>query len=342
MNRVTTNHPDLDDREGSIIFNALAGAAAELAIAYIALNNVLGESFVETASREYILRGCKDMGIDVSIFDANAGTFKGEFNVEVPIGSRWNCDLYNYVVTAQMESTNEYYAYTLECESTGSAPNVTTGALTAITDVPNGLEHAELVECLILGEDEYTDAEIVEYYYNFVNSVASDGNIGQYERWAEDFDGIGHYRVFPLWNGANTVKVSILDAANRSASETLIQEFQTYLDPGTTGMGDGIAPIGAFVTVSTANEATINVSANVKLRDGYTSVPDINSALANYFGSIAYSKSQLSYMSVGAAILAVPGVDFISDLLINGGTADILLGDEVIPVLGTTNWTVVK
>ena len=51
MERVTTKYPNLDNREGSIIFNALAPAALELAIMYTELENVLNESFVETATR---------------------------------------------------------------------------------------------------------------------------------------------------------------------------------------------------------------------------------------------------------------------------------------------------
>ena len=47
-------------------------------------------------------------------------------------------------------------------------------------------------------------------------------------------------------------------------------------------------------------------------------------------------------MSLGAVILAVDGVEAISNLTVNGGTADITLGDEEIPVKGTTTWTVVS
>ena len=92
MERVTSNYPNIDTREGSIIFNALAPAAMELAIAYTELDNILNESFAETASREYLIRHCEQMGLDTSQFDANAGVFQAEFDVEVPIESRWNCD----------------------------------------------------------------------------------------------------------------------------------------------------------------------------------------------------------------------------------------------------------
>ena len=344
MERVTTEYPNLDNREGSIIFNALAPAAMELAIAYTELDNLLAESFVETASREYLFIACAQMGIDTTMFQATAGTFKGEFDVEVPIGSRWNCELFNYTVTEAIGKNTEtkYYEYRMECETAGSAPNNLKGSLSAITDLPSDLTHAELTECLIEGEDEYTDDQIRETYFNYVNSVISDGNVAQYKRWCAEYEGIGGYKVFPLWNGDNTVKVSILSASNRAATDELVAEFQKYLDPGITGMGDGVAPIGAFVTVSTATELTVNVTAKVKLENGYTSVPDIDSAITKFFSDIAYKKSVISYMSLGAAILDVPGVDFISELKMNGGTSDISLEDEQIPVLGTTSWTVTE
>lgn len=342
MNVVTTKYPNLDNREGSIIFNALAPAALELAIAYTELENSRNESFVDTATREYILIGCKQMGIDTTQFEASAGTFKGEFNVEVSIGSRWNCELFNYVVTEYIgQNSNGNYEYKMLCESTGTGANNQTGTLMPITESPNGLKFCEVTECLIEGENEKTDDEIRQTYYEYINSTVSDGNVGQYKRWCEEYTGIGNYKIFPLWNGANTVKVSILNASNHTAGEELVANFQKYLDPGIEGMGNGKAPIGAFVTVTTATEVPISVSANVKMKDGYSDTSIIDTALTEYFANISYEKSVVAYMNVGAAILDVDGVEFVSDLKLNNGTSDITLGDEQIPIVGTTSWTVV-
>jgi uncharacterized phage protein gp47/JayE len=341
MDRVSTNYPNLDTREGSILFNALAPAAVELAIMYTELDNALKESFINTASREYILLACEQMGMDISRFEATAGVHKGLFDVTVPIGSRWNCDLYNYVVTDYLGIDDSgYHAYRMTCESVGSSPNNQVGDLVAITDIPSGLTFASLVECLIEGENETSDDDIRTAYYEYINSTASDGNVNQYKRWCSEYDGIGNSKIFPLWKGANTVKVSILSASNRAASKELISEFQEYLDPGITGMGDGVAPIGAFVTVTTATELPINVQANITMKSGYSNTNNIATALDNYFSSIAYNKSQVAYMTIGATILGVEGVESISNLRVNNGTADISLTNEQIPVLGTTNWVV--
>lgn len=341
IDRVTATHPNLDTREGSIIFNALAPAALEMSVMYTELDNALKESFVNTATREYIIVGCQQMGMDISLFEARGGIHKGVFNVEVPIGSQWNCDLYNYTVTEYIGVEPEGYGYQMRCETLGTSPNNQTGDLTAITDIPDGLTYAKVTECLIEGENEMSDDEIRAAYYEFVNSTVSDGNVAQYERWCDEYEGIGNAKVFPLWNGANTVKVSILSSSNRAASEALVNEFQEYIDPNITGMGNGVAPIGAFVTVTTATEIPISVSADITLKSGFTNTDEIKTALSNYFGSIAYEKSVVAYMNVGAVILNVDGVDSVSNLLVNGSTSDITLGSEEIPVLGNTNWTVI-
>ena len=340
MDRVTTKYPNLDNREGSIIFNALAAAAVELAIKYTELDNARNESFVNTASREYILIACEQMGMDVSVFEAQAGVHSGEFDVEVPIGSRWNCDLFNYTVTEFIGMNGEYYSYKMDCDTVGTAPNNQTGDLTPITDVPTDLTYAKVTGCLVEGENETPDEDIKTAYFEFVNSTATDGNMNQYKRWCSEYPGVGNSKVFPLWNGANTVKVSILSASNRAASEGLIAEFQNYIDPNISGMGDGVAPIGAFVTISTATELPINVSANIKMKPGYSDTSHIATALTSYFSEIAYSKSQVSYMTIGSVIIGSDGVDSITNLKINNGTSDITLSDEQIAVLGTTNWVV--
>lgn len=340
MERVTAQYPNLDDREGSILFNALAPAAVELAIAYTALDNILAESFPATASREYLLIACEQIGIDVEQFEAHPGTFKGVFDMEVAIGSRWNCDLYNYTILEYLGQEDGYYAYSMQCETAGISPNTFTGSLSPITEAPLGISYAELIECLIEGEDETPDDEVRETYFEYVKNTVSDGNVAQYERWCNEFDGIGHAKIFPLWNGANTVKVSILSASNGVATEKLVDKFQEHLDPNSEGMGNGVAPIGAIVTVTTASEKTIDVSATVTLKSGYTDTAHLDGVLEQYFKEISYDKLNVPYMSVGSALLNANGVDGITNLTLNGGTADIALGEEEIPVLGATNWTV--
>lgn len=340
MDRVRATYPDLDDREGSILFNALAPAALELAVVYTELDNVLSESFPGTATRDYLLISCEQMGMDISQFDAYSGTFRGEFNTEVSIGSQWNCDLYNYTVTKYLGVVDGYHSYEMSCDTIGVAPNTVRGSLLPITEAPTALTHAELVECLIEGEDEVSDDEIRELYFSRVKDNVSDGNVATYQQWCNEYDGIGNAKIFPLWNGGNTVKVSILSTSNEVASDTLVENFQNYLDPGSTGMGDGVAPIGSVVTVTTASPKTVNVEATITLKDGYTNADHLTGVINDYFRTISYEKNHVPYMSVGSALLNADGVEGVTNLKLNGGIVDISLADEEIPVLGSVKWTV--
>lgn len=347
MERVKTDYPNLDYREGSMIFNALASAAVEMTIMYAELDDTRNETFVQTATREYILMGCRDMGMDVSRFEATNSIHLGKFDVEVSLGSRWNHDLYNYEVVEYVGSSagsngRTIYSYRMRCETPGTSPNTITGDLTPIDATPNNLTYAVITECLIEGENESSDEEIRAAYYDYIDSTTSDGNVGQYKQWCSEYDGIGKYKIFPLWKGDNTVKVSILSASNGVASQDLITQFQEYLDPGIEGMGNGVAPIGAFVTVSTATEVPLDISGTITMKKGYSNTDSVDTAIRNYLESIAYTKNQVAYMTLGAAILAVEGVESINNLLVKDGMVDIALGNEEIPVLGVTNWTVIN
>lgn len=343
--RVAEKYPEFDYREGSMIFNALAPASMELAILYDAVDNTLKEQFVQTASRDSLLKLCVQMGMDVDQFAATYCTVKAQFDAEVEIGTRWNCDMYNYIVTDFIGLEDGVWLYYMDCETAGSAPNFTIGEITPINYVNNNLRNAVIVEVTTTAQDEWTDDEIRSTYIDFVNNAGTDGNVAQYKAWAKAYPGIGKYKVFPLWNGDNTVKVSILDEDYLPCSEDFVAEFQDYLDPDTTGMGDGVAPIGAFVTVSTATRKTINVSAEVSVTEGFNSdevMSMLTESLGVYFRSISYDKDIVSYMNVGAVLSEVAGVDFINLLKINNSTANITLADEEVPSLGTATWTLVE
>lgn len=240
--RVTDKYPNLDSRESSMIYNALSSEAMELAIAYTELDNVRNETFIQTASRDGKIKRCEEQNIDVSIFDSTYGTFEGKFDGEITIGSRWNLDLYNYTVTefrnSAVESETTYYYYAMECETAGSAANSVRGMLVPITDAPAGVTYSELTNVLIPGRDEFTDEEIEEYYISHVNGTATDGNVAQYQQWCDEYPDVGNHKIFPCWNGINTVEVSILDNENGIASDLLIKEFQEYLDPPTSYIED--------------------------------------------------------------------------------------------------------
>lgn len=331
LDRVPNN---MDKREGSIIWNALAPAAIELQEMYISLDSSLNETFAGTATREYLIKHCADDGIVPHT--ATSAILKAEFDIDVPIGSRFSLDNLNYEAVEKIENG----IFKMKCESVGVIGNSQLGSLIPI-DYIEGLTSAELTELLIPGEDEESTEDLRERYFEDKNSQAMDGNIAQYKKWANEFKGIGRSKVFPLWNGPNTVKVSVLNSDQGVASSTLIKEFQDHLDPNSKGLGNGVAPIGSIVTVSTASSITVNVSGDLELSNGYLEAEGVDAAISEYLKSISYEKTTVSYMGLGAVLLGLPSVDAIRNLKINDGVGDVTLVAEQIPIYGTGTFTVV-
>lgn len=79
---------DVDKREGSVIMNAIAPVSAEHADVYIQLGNIVNNGYADTAVREFLILRCKERGIIP--YEATKATLKGKFNMEIPIGSRFN------------------------------------------------------------------------------------------------------------------------------------------------------------------------------------------------------------------------------------------------------------
>jgi uncharacterized phage protein gp47/JayE len=224
----------------------------------------------------------------------------------------------------------------------GAVGNVPANVITSLPVTVQGVNSVNNPSPTYGGEDREEDETLRTRYFENIRNRAIDGNTPQYKKWADEYPGIGRSKVFQLWNGPNTVKVSILDTSNGVATQGLVDDFQNYLDPGSEGLGNGVAPIGAIVTVSTAEAVKFTITANVVLADGYTEPDGIDDVLRTYFADIAYSKNTVSYIGIGAAILSVNAVDRISDLLVNGSTADVTLTAEQIPVLNTSTWDVVS
>lgn len=331
LSYVSDRNPDLDTREGSIIYTALAPIALELETAYHEMNMIIEETFLETASKEYLVKHGNQIGLEIN--GATFGHFKGEFDVDVEIGSRFNLDKFNYTVINKLSDAsddNPYYVFELVCETEGSEPNTYLGDLTPISYV-DGLSYATLTETIIFGEDE-EETEAYRYRLQIhIKNPPINGNISQYNEWLDEYDGVGKYKVLPCWNGVNTVKLVILNADNQSATPELINEVQNYFDPPTSsindnvndgsypqgrGMGNGQALIGSIITVDTVTETPVLIECEVTLSDGYSSPVGVKEAVAEHFESIALEETTVKYLPIWSTIFGVESIKSINRLTV--------------------------
>lgn len=278
--------PDaIDKREGSIIYDALAGAAVEITNMYIECDVILNETYADTASRPYLIRRAAERGFKPN--PATNSVFRAEFNMDVPIGSRFSLDQFNYVVTEKMNDM----VFRAMCEEAGAEPNAYFGRLIPIDHI-NGLTRADLVELLIPGEDEEDTETFRKRYLEYLTPKSFAGNEADYKQNVYDIQGVGGVKVYRgvQWNGGGTVKLVVINSEFDQPSEELIDLVQTTIDPiVNSGAGIGLAPIGHYVSVVGANYQMVNIETNIVLMDTWTwerSKPLIEGAIDAYFATL--------------------------------------------------------
>lgn len=343
MQRMLGRVPDsFDKREGAIIFDALAPAAAELAQMYIGLDAVLNQTFADTATNEYLDKRCAERGITRKA--ATCAVVKGKFkpgNVEV-LGKRFSCGIYNYVVTEKLEQTEDACTYLLECETSGTAPNATIGRLIPVEYIAE-LQSAEIIkvekkeEFVSLGTDAETDDSLRERYFQSVRNQAFGGNIADYRAKVMAVNGVGGVKVTPVWNGGGTVKLTIIDAGYAGASDELKEKVQNVIDE--------TAPIGHVVTVEGVKTREIQIATSITYENGETtwdfdSVKEqIEGAVREYFSELAKDWDEKDTLVVRISgieqkILNCPGIIDVQHTKLDGRELNIYLEINEIPMLG--------
>ena len=334
--------PSIDKREGSVVYDAIAPAAAELAIMYIELAYLMDRAFPDTETGEDLTKKVRERSIFRTA--ATAAVRKGYFEdgdgnaMDVPIGTRFSGDSLNYIVTEKLATGQ----FRLVCETAGAAGNRYQGNLFPI-DYIEGLGAARLADILINGEDEESDADLYSRYLESLESQAYGGNKADYKTKVELLQGVGKIKVIPVWNGGGTVKIIFVDSDWGIPSEDLVNSVQTAVDPvQNQGVGDGIAPIGHVVTVEGVVGTTVNVSFTLTFATSYTwkSVKtEVQKAIQEYFAELAKEWADQEVLIVRVSqietkVLAVDGIIDVTGTTINGTTQNISLASNAIPVLG--------
>lgn len=184
-----------DKREGAVIFDTHSPTAIELELLYVELNTILAEAYGDSASREYLVKRCKERGI--TPYEATYAVLKGEFtptNIDVT-GQRFNIGSTNFVVLEKIADGE----YQVQCETAGIVGNQQLETMIPIEYI-EGLETAELTEILIPGEDEEDTEDLRTRYFDSFNEKAFGGNARDYLEKTNAIPGVGSTKVTRVWN----------------------------------------------------------------------------------------------------------------------------------------------
>jgi len=144
------------------------------------------------------------------------------------------------------------------------------------------------------------------------------------------------------WNGQDHLELRIERLQTDTVNTVTINKI-AYESLFSKDTGDGKAPIGARVYIEPASPVAINVSVHLVVAAGYE-VGAVQLAVKEnveqYLKSLTFKQdNDVRYVKIGSVILDTPGVVEYSNLLVNGATNNIPIGEQEVAVLGTVTFT---
>lgn len=257
-------------------------------------------------------------------------------NGEIPAGT-----LFSTSSGLTFESTETVYItdegeVSICAADMGSLYNVAENTVTRFPVTVQGLTAVTNPKAVTGGADRESDESLRERYREKMSEPPINGNIYAYREWAMSVDGVGGVKVIPLGHGPGTVDIKIVNASGAEPSEDLVKAVQDYIDPGSTGKGQGVAPIGAACLVEPAAFTAYDLKGEVIL-DGSREEDEVDAELKRSIGQVfseAFSDNVLRYSSVVEAIMHTAGVKRFTTISLGGGYTDISLEDNTAAKLG--------
>lgn len=293
LNLMLDNVPnDIDKREGSIIYDAVAPAAMVSAQQSLSLANILRETYIKTAQGEFLDYRAVEHG--TSRYAATNTEVKAKFNdddgnpVNVEVGDRFasiaESPIFYTVIKANNDGTAE-----MQAEEAGTSANSYIGQVLPVTPNDN-LAWAEITEVTIPARDEENDDHLRARLLNSNSWVAYGGNVADYLDMTSKIHDVGATQVYPTWDGAGTVKLVILNNDLMPASSTLVKKVKEEIDPEeSTTQGYGLAPIDHRVIVTAPETFKVDIAMNVTIADSAsddTIKANIKTSLEEFFKSL--------------------------------------------------------
>lgn len=341
MDTMLSNVPStMDKREGAVIWDALAPAAIEFTNVFLQMSWIVANSYADTATGEWLDRRAMERGLHP--YEASPAVLKGEFDVEIPLHTRFNLDVINYYVSEKLYEENGKFYYALTCEEDGIVGNITYGELIPM-DYVEGLKHALAIGVITPGEEVEEEESFRARYFRSLNNKAFGGNIQDYKNKMEELQGVGGVKVYPVWNGGGTVKIVFTTSEHKVPSNEFVKEVQEIIDPiPFRQKGKGQAPIGHYVTVEGAKGKEVNLTAKFTFKQGYTFEilqDKITEKIEEYLLSLRKlwedSEDVIVRISrIESHILDIEGIIDIEETQVNSSFSNLELGENDIPVLG--------
>lgn len=301
---------DKADYEGSFSRDLINANSIEFENAYAEMNLIIDAAFAFSSWGEYLTARCAEFGVDrkPSVKAKGEITFTGGQGVYIPKGS-----LVSVKNGAQFETDKDIMldgdgkgTVKITCTEVGTKGNVQAHTINNLPVSISGVTAVDNEKPTQDGADEETDEELLKRYSVIVRTPATSGNKYHYYNWAMSIAGVGGCRVVPLWNGAGTVKIIIVNAEMQSAGQDLVKAVKDYIE--------SVRPIGADVTVVSPAPKRMDITVDVL---GKVNVDKFKTTVNKYISSKNLDMRYISAAQIGKLLMEQNITDY-RNLKLNG------------------------
>lgn len=340
MEEMLDNVPsDVDKREGSIIYDALAPVAMELAQVYIDLDMLIDETFADSASYYYLVKRAAEHGVF-----AREGTpavleiVVSPAELQIETGTEFNIGELNYTITNSLDEGH----YLLTCDTPGTEGNNTTDEVIPV-DYIEGMESVEIYGIYTAGTDDEDEESLRERYIESFSAVAFGGNKADYKEKIKSIPGVGACKVYSAKDlnlEAGKVKCVILNSEYGYANQSLVQQVQNIIDPTQDGSGNGLAPCGHIVTIASASSDALSIGIQAEISSTWDNVKNtIEEKISEYLLSLSKEWDEQSTIlvrrsKIESILLDIDGIEDVLNITIMGSDSNYTVDKDNIPVLG--------
>lgn len=312
--------------------------AYELWRFYEQMRKMLPIAFVDETSGIYLEMRCAEYGITrkQAGFAQTVLTFTGKAGTVLEAGiAAMTASGLTFETTARAEiAESGSVDVPAQAAQAGAAYNVPAGRIDRLLTAIQGVTSVSNLDTAAGGYDAETDEALYARLDELRRSRATSGNAAQYEQWALAVDGVGAARAIELWDGPDTVQVVLAGSHAEPVDERVCEAVAAYIEER--------RPVGAIVTVVSAEGVTLDIAAQVVLAKGAdleTVKASFEQALRDYIQGLAWRSAQVVYARVLWLLLGVEGVEDYTALTLNGGTDNLVLDETQVPVVGEVQLT---
>lgn len=321
---------ELQTREGSYAYDQAAPMAFELWRVLMTLDELIEAFYVNERSGPYLDAHARLFAMARREGARAAAEIRllGQDGTVVPEGTAFYAGALEFRLAEDVVIRDGCAVGLLRAAEIGQRYNVPAGAIDRILRNLPGLEKFQCGPA-DGGADPESDAALFARLDEKRKRPPTSGNEAHYREWALSVDGVGAARVDRVWRGPGTVRVLIVGFDRRPVGQAIVDACAAYIESQ--------RPVGADVTVMSARERSVDVSAQVVLAAS-ASLAEVQRAfsakLDEYLAETAFVDFTVCRNRVGALLLEVDGVLDYSGLALNGAEGNLELDTDCVPVRG--------